>query len=81
MSLSRTPARRVLRCGSLLVALMVTGCAGMEPYEARDEREEGPKQGLFSGSDGEFVLIRSEGNPNPDKEGKKAEVENGEQQP
>ena len=81
MSLSRTSARRVLRCGPLLVALMVTGCAGMEPYEARDEREEGPKQGLFSGSDGEFVLIRSEGNPNPDKEGKKTEVKNGEQQP
>jgi len=60
---------------------MVTGCAGMEPYEARDEREEGPKHGLFSGSDGEFVLIRSEGNPNPEKEGKKAGVENGEQQP
>lgn len=60
---------------------MVTGCAGMEPYEARNEREEGPKQGLFTGSDGEFVLIRSGGNPNPDKEGKKAEVKNGEQQP
>jgi hypothetical protein len=53
----------------------------MEPYEARNEREEGPKQGLFTGSDGEFVLIRSGGNPNPDKEGKKAEVKNGEQQP
>ena len=77
MSLSR----RVLRCGPLLVALLVTGCAGMEPYEPRDEREEGPKQGLFSGPDGEFVLIRSEGNPNPDKEGKKAESENGGQQP
>jgi len=67
MGVPRTPARRVLRYGLLLVASMVTGCAGMEPYEARDEREKGPKQGLFSGSDGEFVLIGSEGNLNPDE--------------
>lgn len=81
MNLFRTPARRVLRFGPLLVVLMVTGCAGMEPYEPRDEREEGPKQGLFSGPEGEFVLVRPKGEPEIGKEGKKAEVENGEQQP
>jgi hypothetical protein len=78
MSLSRTPARRDLQCGSLLlalllalpIALLVSGCAGMEPYEARDEREEGPKQGLFTGSDGEFVILRSGRKPKPDKEKK-----------
>ena len=75
MSLSRTPARRGLQCGSLLIALLVSGCAGMEPYEARDEREEGPKQGLFSGSDGEFVIVRSGSKPKPDKQKeKKAET-------
>ena len=81
MDIYRTFGRNALLIGLLLVILLVTGCAGMEPYEPRDEREEGPKQGLFSGPDGEFVLIRSEGNPNPDKEGKKAEGEDGEQQP
>jgi hypothetical protein len=32
----------------------------MEPYEPRDHREEGPKQGLFSGEEGEFVIFRRE---------------------
>ena len=42
--------------------LLVTGCAGIEPYEARDYREEGPEQGLFTGSQGEWVIYRKEGN-------------------
>ena len=70
MDLSRTRIRGALQIGPLLVALMVGGCAGMEPYEARDEREEGPKQGLFSGADGEFVIFRSGRKPKPDKEKK-----------
>jgi hypothetical protein len=57
------------------MALMVSGCAGMEPYEARDEREEGPKQGLFSGSNGEFVIVGSKSKPDSDKQkDKKAET-------
>jgi hypothetical protein len=44
--------------GLLLVASMVIGCAGFEPYEPRDDREEGPKSGLFSGAEGEFVILR-----------------------
>ena len=46
--------------GLLLTALLAAGCAGFEPYEARDYREDGPEQGLFSGEDGEFVIYRKE---------------------
>lgn len=56
MSISRKNLRKALRIGPFLVILMVAGCDGMKPYEARDDREEGPEQGIFSGSDGEFVI-------------------------
>lgn len=73
MSLAGMHVRRVFRFGGVLLALMITGCAGMEPYEPRDEREEGPERGLFSGSDGEFVIFRSQSEPEPDKEERKPE--------
>ena len=52
--------RKVLQLGALLVALMVTGCAGINPNDDvwRNVQEDGSKQGLFSGSDGEFVIYR-----------------------
>ena len=78
MGISRTQIRKVLQIGPLLVALMVTGCAGIKPYVPRDDREEGPKQGLLSGPEGEFVLFRSAGKPGTGKEEKKPEVKNGE---
>jgi hypothetical protein len=42
----------------LLLALLVSGCAGIEPYEPRNNREEGPQKGVFTGSEGEFVIFR-----------------------
>jgi len=55
--------------GPLLAALLVAGCAGIEPYEPYDYRQDGPKQGLISGPTGEFVIYRK-----PDKPvGNKAE--------
>jgi hypothetical protein len=42
------------------MALLLNGCTGMEPYEPRDHREEGPEQGLFSGEAGEFVIFSRE---------------------
>jgi hypothetical protein len=36
--------------------LLIGGCSGLEPYEPRDDREEGPKKGLISGDTGEFVI-------------------------
>ena len=42
----------------MLLSLLVAGCAGMQPYEPRNTREEGPQKGLFSGEQGEFVILR-----------------------
>jgi hypothetical protein len=63
MGISRTPRRKVLWIGALLVALLVTGCAGIKPYEPRDHREEGPEKGLFTGSEGEFVIFSKADEP------------------
>jgi hypothetical protein len=41
-----------------LVLLVISGCSGIEPLELTNTREEGPVKGLFSGSDGEFVILR-----------------------
>jgi hypothetical protein len=61
MIISRTPVRKALQISPFLVALVVAGCDGMKPYVPRDDREEGPEQGIFSGSDGEFVINGSAG--------------------
>lgn len=81
MGKSRTHIRKLLQIGPLLVALMVTGCAGIKPYVPRNDREEGPKQGLLSGSEGEFIIFGRAGKPGTGQEEKKAKVKNGEQQP
>ncbi len=47
----------------LLALLAVAGCAGMEPYSPRNNREEGPEKGVFTGSDSEFVIFRLEDEP------------------
>lgn len=38
----------------LLMLLLLAGCSGITPYEPRNNREEGPPNGLFSGPQGEF---------------------------
>lgn len=48
---------------SLVTALLVTGCAGIEPYEPRDYRQEGLERGLYTGSEGEFVIYRKSDEP------------------
>jgi hypothetical protein len=63
MGIFRTHRRKLLWIGPLLVALLVTGCAGIKPYEPRDDREEGPQWGLFTGSEGEFVIFRKADEP------------------
>ena len=66
----------------MLVALLVTGCAGIKPYEPRDHREEGPEKGLFTGSEGEFVIFRKADEPETGSEASKRsdETTDGEQQ-
>jgi len=42
----------------VLALLVVSGCSGIEPLELTNTREEGPEKGLFSGTGGEFVILR-----------------------
>ena len=82
MGISKTAKRRALWIGTLLVALLVIGCAGMKPYEPRDHREEGPEKGLVTGSKGEFVIFRKADEPETGSEASKKsdETADGEQQ-
>jgi hypothetical protein len=57
MGISRTLRRKALWIRLLLVALLAGGCAGIKPYEPRDYRQEGPERGLFTGSQGEWVIL------------------------
>ncbi len=41
----------------LLMVVVMAGCAGIEPYEPRNNREEGPEKGLFTGSQEEWVIL------------------------
>ena len=41
----------------LLMVVVMVGCAGIEPYEPRNNREEGPQKGLFTGSQGEWMIL------------------------
>jgi hypothetical protein len=68
MGIYRIHRRKVLWIGVLLVAaLIIAGCAGIEPYEPRNNREEGPEKGLFTGSGGEWVIVGPK-KPETDKE-------------
>ncbi len=82
MAISSTHRRKALWVGPLLVALLVSGCAGIKPYEPRNYREEGPERGLFTGSAGEFVIFRKADEPETGSEaGKRSdETADGEQQ-
>ena len=70
MGIYRIHRRKVLWIGVLLVAaLIMAGCAGIEPYEPRNNREEGPEKGLFTGSEGQWVIVGPK-KPETDKEDK-----------
>lgn len=66
----------------LLLALLVSGCVGVEPYETRNNREKGPQKDLFTGSEGEFVIFRSTAVPETgDQTGKKSDENSDGEQP
>jgi hypothetical protein len=79
MCILRSHKTKVLWGVALIVAQLFTGCAGIEPYQPRDSREEGMEKGLFSGSEGEFVIFRKTSDSESDNEEKKVEVKSGEQ--
>ena len=82
MGISIALRRKTLWIGPLLVALLVTGCAGIKPYEPRDYRQEGLEKGLFTGSAGEFVIFRKADEPEVSSEARKIsdETADGQQQ-
>ena len=49
--------QKALVIGLVLAVLLTAGCAGIKPYEPRDYREEGMEKGLFTGSQGEWVIF------------------------
>jgi len=50
--------RKAIRIAALLAAMLViAGCAGIQPYNLPNHREEGPDKGLFTGSQGEWVIV------------------------
>ena len=57
MGIYKTLRRKALLIGLLLLALLFAGCAGIKPYTPRDYREEGLERGLFTGSQGEWVIL------------------------
>jgi hypothetical protein len=58
MNLLQHYFRRLIGIMTLIVMMSVSSCSGITPDGSlRNDREEGPEQGLFSGPDGEFVLV------------------------
>jgi hypothetical protein len=66
----------------LVASLFIFGCSGIKPYEPRNNREEGPEKGLFTGSEGEFVIFRKAEEPETNSEASKRsdQTVDGEQQ-
>jgi hypothetical protein len=69
MQFSLTFRRNLLWFG---VFLIISGCTGITPYEPPNNREEGPEKGLFSGSDGGFVILRKADEPKKESDDKKS---------
>jgi len=59
MVISIRHRRKALWIGALLAALLlvIAGCSEIKPYHPPNNREEGPKKGLFTGSQGEWMIV------------------------
>jgi hypothetical protein len=58
MVFSMENIRKALWIGALLATLLlIAGCAGIKPYHPPNHREEGPPKGLFTGFQGEWVIL------------------------
>jgi hypothetical protein len=68
----------LLLCSTALVAVLIgSGCSGITPDgKLRNNREEGPQGGIFSGPRGEFVIVApaqsTAGEKKPEESGKAA---------
>jgi hypothetical protein len=59
----------------LLIFVLMIGCGGIQPYEPRNHREEGPEKGLFTGSEGEWVIYRKAAEQAPESDDQKSTPE------
>ena len=76
MNLSRTHTRKAIFIGVLLAALLViAGCADIQPYNPPNHREEGPAKGLFTGSQGAWVITLPEASKADGEEDKNAQTD------
>ena len=58
MSLFVQYGRWLIGTMTLMAVLSVSGCSGITPDgNLRNDREEGPEHGIFSGPGGEFVIV------------------------
>jgi hypothetical protein len=59
MNISLTHTEKAIFIGALLLAalLVIAGCAEVQPYSPPNHREEGPTKGLFTGSQGEWMIL------------------------
>ena len=71
MASCRAHQRIKLWLFALLAVLLVTSCAGIEPYDPPDYREEPPVQGLLTGEEGEFVIYKKADEPDSGSEASK----------
>ena len=60
MRTAGTPRRNVFLLTPALALMLAAGCSGFEPYEPRNDRIEGPDQGLVAGPSGEFVIYEED---------------------
>jgi len=54
----------------LFIVVVMAGCAGIKPYDPPNHREEGPEKGLFTGSQGEWVIVGPKDSPTKSEENK-----------
>jgi hypothetical protein len=58
MVISMTHKCKAIRVAVLLAALLlIAGCSAFKPFHPPNHREEGPAKGLFTGSQGEWVIF------------------------
>ena len=69
MVISMSHRRKALWIVALLTAVLVmVGCAEIQPYNPPNHREEGPAKGLFTGSQGEWVIMGPKSPPTKSEE-------------
>ena len=61
---------------ALLAALLViAACSEIQPYNPPNHREEGPPKGLFTGAQGEWVIVGPKASPTNEAENKDGQAQ------